>query len=69
MGSLDGRVAIITGAFEIIHAFWTKGWGGFFWQVLLGILYIALGAVVVSHPVASALILSSQRSCSSSHSG
>jgi uncharacterized membrane protein HdeD (DUF308 family) len=52
-----GWVAIITGAFEIIHAFWTKGWGGFFWQVLLGILYIALGAVVVSHPVASALIL------------
>jgi uncharacterized membrane protein HdeD (DUF308 family) len=52
-----GWVAIITGAFEIIHAFWTKGWGGFVWQVLLGILYIALGAVIVGHPVASALIL------------
>ena len=52
-----GWVAIITGAFEVIHAFWTRGWGGFLWQVLLGILYIALGAVVVSQPVASALIL------------
>jgi uncharacterized membrane protein HdeD (DUF308 family) len=52
-----GWVAIITGAFEVIHAFWTKGWGGFLWQVLLGILYIAFGAVVVSQPVASALIL------------
>jgi uncharacterized membrane protein HdeD (DUF308 family) len=52
-----GWVAIITGVFEVIHAFWTKGWGGFLWQVLLGILYIAFGAVVVSQPLAGALIL------------
>ena len=52
-----GWVSIFTGAFEIVHAFWTKGWGGFLWQVLLGVLYIAFGAVLVSQPVASALIL------------
>jgi uncharacterized membrane protein HdeD (DUF308 family) len=52
-----GMMAIVAGAFEIIHAFWTKGWGGFVWQVLLGILYIALGVVIISEPVASALIL------------
>ena len=52
-----GWVSIIAGAFEIIHAFWTKGWGGFVWQVLLGILYIAFGVVLVGQPVASALIL------------
>ena len=52
-----GWVSIFTGAFEIVHAFWTKGWGGFVWQVLLGILYVAFGAVLVSQPVASALIL------------
>jgi len=52
-----GWVAIIAGAFEIVHAFWTKGWGGFVWQVLLGILYIAFGVVLVGQPVASALIL------------
>jgi uncharacterized membrane protein HdeD (DUF308 family) len=50
-------MSIAAGAFEVVHAFWTKGWGGFLWQVLLGILYIAFGAVVVSQPVASALIL------------
>ena len=49
-----GWVAIIAGAFEIVHAFWTKGWGGFVWQVLLGILYIAFGVVLVSQPLASA---------------
>ena len=52
-----GWVSIVAGAFEIVHAFWTKGWGGFVWQVLLGILYIAFGVVLVSQPVASALIL------------
>jgi len=52
-----GWVSIFTGAFEVIHAFWTKGWGGFLWQVLLGILYIAFGIVLVSQPAASALIL------------
>jgi uncharacterized membrane protein HdeD (DUF308 family) len=52
-----GIMSIVAGAFEIIHAFWTKGWGGFFWQVLLGIFYVAFGAVLVSQPVASALIL------------
>ena len=43
-----GWVSIFTGAFEIVHAFWTKGWGGFLWQVLLGVLYVAFGAVLVS---------------------
>jgi uncharacterized membrane protein HdeD (DUF308 family) len=52
-----GMTSIAAGAFEVIHAFWTKGWGGFLWQVLLGILYIAFGIVLVSQPVASALIL------------
>jgi uncharacterized membrane protein HdeD (DUF308 family) len=52
-----GWMAIVTGAFEIVHAFWTKGWGGLIWQLLLGILYIAFGVVVLSQPVASALIL------------
>jgi uncharacterized membrane protein HdeD (DUF308 family) len=52
-----GLMSIVAGAFEVIHAFWTKGWGGFVWQVLLGILYMAFGIVLVSQPVASALIL------------
>jgi uncharacterized membrane protein HdeD (DUF308 family) len=52
-----GWISIVAGAFEIVHAFWTKGWGGFIWQILLGILYIAFGIVLVTQPVASALIL------------
>jgi uncharacterized membrane protein HdeD (DUF308 family) len=52
-----GVTAIIAGAFEIFHAFWTKGWGGFAWQIFLGLVYIAFGFVLVSQPVSGALAL------------
>jgi uncharacterized membrane protein HdeD (DUF308 family) len=52
-----GFTAIVVGAFEIIHAFWTKGWGGFIWHVLLGALYIIFGWMVVNQPVSGALVL------------
>jgi uncharacterized membrane protein HdeD (DUF308 family) len=56
---LIGLTAIVAGAFEIIHAFWTKGWGGFLWQILLGALYLAFGSVLLNEPVSGALILTS----------
>lgn len=52
-----GVTAIVVGAFEMMHAFWMKGWGGFIWQFLLGILYIVFGAMVVRQPVSGALVL------------
>lgn len=52
-----GAMAIVAGGFEIVHAFWTKGWGGFLWQLLLGALYVAAGIVILSQPVQGALIL------------
>ena len=52
-----GAMAIVAGAFEIIHAFWTKGWGGFVWQIILGVLYVAFGIVLLNQPVSGALLL------------
>ena len=54
---LIGLTVLAVGAFEIAHAFWTKGWGGFLWQVLLGALYLAFGLVLLNEPEAGALIL------------
>jgi uncharacterized membrane protein HdeD (DUF308 family) len=54
---LIGLAAIFTGVFEIIHALWTKGWGGFVWQILLGALYVAFGLVLLTEPNSGALIL------------
>lgn len=55
--AIIGVVAIVGGIFEIVHAFWTKGWGGFVWQIVLGLLYIALGVMLVRQPVLGALVL------------
>jgi uncharacterized membrane protein HdeD (DUF308 family) len=52
-----GWTAIAAGVFEMIHAFWTKGWGGFLWQILLAVLYIAFGIVLVQQPATGAIIL------------
>lgn len=54
---LIGVIAIVAGAFEIMHAFWTKGWGGFLWQILLGVLYLAFGLILLTQPASGALIL------------
>ena len=54
---LIGITAITAGAFEVAHAFWTKGWGGFLWQVLLGALYLAFGVILLIQPASGALIL------------
>lgn len=50
-------LAIATGVFEIAHAFWTKGWGGFIWQILLGVIYVAFGVVLWSQPLSGALLI------------
>jgi uncharacterized membrane protein HdeD (DUF308 family) len=54
---LIGVTAIAAGAFEIVHAFWTKGWGGFLWQILLGALYLVFGLLLLTQPASGALIL------------
>ncbi|MER8791780.1 HdeD family acid-resistance protein [Mesorhizobium sp. M0983] len=52
-----GVTAIVVGAFEMMHAFWMKGWGGFAGQFVLGILYVVFGATVVNQPASGALVL------------
>ncbi len=51
-----GAVAMVAGIIEVINAFWTRKWGAFLWQILLGILYVAFGAALFTQPVSSALI-------------
>lgn len=49
--------AIAIGAFEIVHAFWTKGWGGLLWKLALGVLYVAFGVALLTQPIVGAMIL------------
>jgi uncharacterized membrane protein HdeD (DUF308 family) len=55
---LFGSLLIVGGVLEAIHAFWReKGWGGFFIDLLTGILYVVVGFLLVANPAASAVAL------------
>jgi len=53
-----GWLMIFAGATQALHAFWKeRGWGGFFIDALMGILYLVVGFMVVGNPMATAVTL------------
>jgi uncharacterized membrane protein HdeD (DUF308 family) len=49
---LVGWLLVFSGGAHLAFAWRTRSTGGFLWELLLGILYIAVGAYVLLHPVA-----------------
>jgi len=49
---LVGWLLVFSGGAHLAFASRTRGTCGFLWEVLLGILYIAVGAYLLLHPVA-----------------
>src|SRR5215831_5529273 len=47
----------IAGVAQTIHAFASRSWGGFFWGLLVGLLYLAAGAVLWLNPIAGVVTL------------
>jgi len=55
---LFGWLLVIGGILEAVHAFWReRGWGGFFIDLLTGILYVVVGFMMVANPVETAVAL------------
>jgi uncharacterized membrane protein HdeD (DUF308 family) len=52
-----GWAIVVAGIFEIVHAFSARGWKGFVFDLVLGVLYIAGGAVLLSNPEAASIKL------------
>ncbi len=52
-----GWLLVITGVLEVIHGFARRGWGGFFINLLGGILYTIAGILFVMNPGAAAITL------------
>jgi uncharacterized membrane protein HdeD (DUF308 family) len=48
---------VIAGIFQIVHAFSVRHWGGFLFDLLLGVLYIVVGAILLSNPAAASIKL------------
>jgi uncharacterized membrane protein HdeD (DUF308 family) len=45
-----GWLLVLSGCIHLVFAWYTRGAGGFFWELLLGILYIAIGVYLFMHP-------------------
>ena len=52
-----GAILFVGGIFQIIHAFQVKTWGGFFWDLIVGIVQVAGGIIVYMNPFAGAVTL------------
>jgi uncharacterized membrane protein HdeD (DUF308 family) len=52
-----GWLLIFAGLFEIVHGFARRAWGGFFVNLMGGLLYAVTGLLMVSHPGIAAITL------------
>ena len=52
-----GWLFLIGGVVMIVHAFQSPGWGGFLWEVLVGLLYVVAGAYLAFFPLTGLLTL------------
>jgi len=52
---LFGVLLLIAGMFQAVQAFLAARWKGFFWHLLLGLLYALLGAILLADPVEGAI--------------
>jgi uncharacterized membrane protein HdeD (DUF308 family) len=52
-----GWLLFVSGVLHIAHAFRVRDWGGFFLELLIGVLDLVVGGMLVIHPAAGALTL------------
>ncbi len=45
-----GLLLLLGGIAQLVGAFWTRDWSGFFISLLMGILYVVLGAMFLRRP-------------------
>jgi uncharacterized membrane protein HdeD (DUF308 family) len=52
-----GAALVVSGAFQAVHAFWERDWGGFFLSLLIGLFYLAGGILLLLDPVGASIAL------------
>jgi uncharacterized membrane protein HdeD (DUF308 family) len=52
-----GWLLVIGGVVEAVQVFWQRQWGGFFFHLLSGVLYVVVGFMVLNNPEAGAVAL------------
>jgi uncharacterized membrane protein HdeD (DUF308 family) len=52
-----GAMMLVSGIFQIVHAFMTKDWSGFALNLAMGLLYVVGGFLIMDEPVQGSIIL------------
>ncbi|QEH39138.1 acid-resistance membrane protein [Aquisphaera giovannonii] len=58
-----GVFLLIGGGAQLVGAFWTRDWSGFFLVLLMGVLYAVLGLLFIRQPVQAAAALTLLVAC------
>jgi uncharacterized membrane protein HdeD (DUF308 family) len=45
-----GSLLVLGGIAQLVGAFWTRDWSGFFLSLLMGVLYLVVGLMFLRHP-------------------
>lgn len=54
---MAGWTFAVLGALQIVHSFRVRGWGGFLWALLFGVLTLVVGLSLVFNPLAGMVSL------------
>ena len=52
-----GWILLFAGIFEVVHGFARRAWGGFFVNLMGGLLYAVTGLLMITHPGVAAVTL------------
>jgi uncharacterized membrane protein HdeD (DUF308 family) len=52
-----GALMLISGIFQIVHAFGVKSWGRFFWWLISGLVYALAGIFAYMNPLLASTVL------------
>lgn len=52
-----GILLLLGGLFQLVTAFWGRGWRGFFLHLLAGVLYLIVGVFLIDNPAETAIAL------------
>lgn len=52
-----GFLIIMAGVMQMIHAFAVRGWSGFLFSLLGGLLYVAAGVIIIEEPATGATLI------------
>jgi len=58
-----GCLLLMGGIAQLVGAFWTRDWSGFFLSLLIGVMYLVLGLMFLSAPVKAEMVMTLLLAC------